>query len=110
MPINKFLTPIKTYKLFYIILILSLAMIKIASSDPNIRKTQSDEDPDPFANVYSCDGGYNLISNFDCFNRNIQFKQKKYQINNFAKKENEDFLLQISEQTKYGKESSSRLF
>ncbi len=109
MPTTKFLSQTKTNKHFYILLLLSLAMIKFASSAPNIRQTQSDEDRDPFAHVYSCDG-YLTINNFDCFNQNIQFKEKKYQINNFAKTENEDFLLQISEQTKYGIESTSRLF
>ena len=111
MPTTKFLSQTKTNKHFYILLLLSLAMIKFASSAPNIRQTQSDEDRDPFAHVYSCENEYNSINNFDCFNQNIQFKEKKYQINNFAKTENEDFLLQISEQTKYGIESTtSRLF
>ena len=110
MPTTNFLTQTKTNKHFYILLLLSLAMIKFASSAPNIRQTQSDEDRDPFAHVYSCENEYNSINNFDCFNQNIQFKEKKYQINNFAKTENEDFLLQISEQTKYGIESTSRLF
>ena len=92
----KFFSPQKTSKNFYLILLLSLAMIK------------SEETRDPFVHVYSCKNDGYYLSNENCFNNKISFDQKKYQINNFAKKENEDLVLQISEQTKYG--TTSRLF
>ena len=100
-------TPTKTSKHFYIILILSLVMIKFALSAPNIRQTQSEDVPEIFLNILSCVEEETTISNKKCLNNNIRFEQKKYQMNNFAKKENEDFLLQISEQKKY---DSARLF
>ena len=84
-------------------------MIKFALSAPNIRQTQSEDVPEIFLNILSCIEEDPTISNKKCLNNNIRirFEQKKYQMNNFAKKENEDFLLQISEQKKY---DSSRLF
>ena len=100
-------TPTKISKHFYIILILSLVMIKFALSAPNIRQTQSEDVPEIFINILSCVEEEPTISNKKCLNNNIRFEQKKYQMNNFAKKENEDFLLQISEQKKY---DSARLF
>ena len=111
MPKTKFLTQTKTSKHFYIFLILSLSMIKFTSSAPNVRQTQSDEDLDPLESVFSCKYDYPVsLSNRVCLNNNIRFDSKKYQINNFAKTENEDFLLQISEHTKYSEEFTSRLF
>ena len=111
MPKTKFLTQTKTSKHFYIFLILSLSMIKFTSSAPNVRQTQSDEDLDPLESVFSCKYDYPVsLSNRVCLNNNIRFDSKKYQINNFAKNENGDLMLQISEQTKYGIKSTSRLF
>ena len=97
MSITNFFSPKKTSLNFYLILLLSFLMIKSQSTR------------DPFANLESClDEPY--LSNEYCFNNNIFFDSKKYQINNFAKNENGDLMLQISEQTKYGIKSTSRLF
>ena len=97
MSITNFFSPKKTSLNFYLILLLSFLMIKSQSTR------------DPFANLESClDEPY--LSNEYCFNTNIFFDSKIYQINNFAKNENGDLMLQISEQTKYGIKSTSRLF
>ena len=50
------------------------------------------------------------IYNETLFNNILKFNQKQYQINNFAKNENEDFIIQFSEDSNFNELSSSRLF
>ena len=50
------------------------------------------------------------IYNETLFNNILKFNQKQYHINNFAKNENEDFIIQFSEDSNFNELSSSRLF
>ena len=117
MLITKFLISNKITKHFYIILFLSLSMIKFINcqdefSDPSGDGEIVQEEPrDPFSYIDVCYDEEELyIYNTYCFNQIIIFDHKKYQVNNFAKNKDEDFLIQYSEYTKYVNPSSSRLF
>ena len=63
------------WKYFYTISLLLFSIINITSSE----------------RIESKD-----INNEDDFNNILKFNQKQYQINNFAKNENEDFIIQFS--------------
>ena len=87
------------WKHFYIILFLSFSMNYCQFGDP-------------FSNIDSCDKEKKnlFLNNTNCFNNILKFDQKKYQLNNFAKNENDDIFIQFSEYKKDDKLSSSRLF
>ena len=87
------------WKHFYIILFLSFSMNYCQFGDQ-------------FSNIDSCfeEEEKLFLNNTICFNNILKFDQKKYQLNNFAKNENDDILIQFSEYKKDDKLSSSRLF
>ena len=84
---------------FYPILFLSLSI----SYCQRLLEEAPEEIHDPFSNINVCinDDDYLTLSNKYCFNNVSIFNQKKYQINNFAKNINEDFLIQFSEYSNY---------
>ena len=119
MLITKRFTSNETRKHFYIILFLSLSMIKLSYCqtplpDPTVPnddgQTEQEQFRDPFSYIDSCSGNMPNLRNGYCFTNIILFEQNSYEVNNFAKNSNEDILIQFSENTNYRETSSSRLF
>ena len=59
---------------------------------------------------YCQEDNTNLLNDENCFNNLLIFKHKNYQVNNFAKNKNGDFVVEFTEYTEYDELSSSRLF
>ena len=104
---------------FYIILYLSISIIKYINCQTNdseskiivddkFKRLEETDLDDPYGYI-SCQENPS-ISNKKCFNNILIFAQKKYEVNNFAMNKNGDFLVQYNEHINYDEYTSSRLF